>query len=51
MYTFANIYGALYLRFMHFLDVNHTSINYLGRKSIIRSRMAEWLRLWVLELD
>lgn len=23
----------------------------LGKKSIIRSRIAEWLRLWALELD
>lgn len=48
--TFAEVYRALYFRFMHFLGVSHTSINSLGEKGVIRSRVAEQLRLWVLEL-
>lgn len=32
-----------------FSRCNHTSVNYLG-KNVIGSRIAKWLRLWVLEL-
>lgn len=50
-YTFAKVFQAVYLRCIHFLDVNHTSIKLLGGKGVMRSRAVEQLRLWVLELD